>query len=254
MANVLLAGESWISTTVEYKGFDSFSNTKLEIGCEKFLESLTDMGHHVTHLLAHDVPERFPWSRDELNEYDVVILSDIGANSLLLPASVFYDGRCVANRLDVLAEWVKEGHGLMMAGGYLSFGGFEGKAHYHGTAVEKALPVDIKPYDDRVEMPQGVCAEILQNHPAIGDLENYMTDRRTPPILGYQQMAPKSNASVLMQVNSDPLLVIGQYGMGRSAAYASDISPHWASEEFMNWNGYSQLFGNLTRWLASENN
>ena len=43
----------------------------------------------------------------------------------------------------------KEGHGLMMAGGYLSFGGFEGKAHYHGTAVERALPVDIKPYDDR---------------------------------------------------------------------------------------------------------
>ena len=39
MANVLLAGESWISTTVEYKGFDSFSNTKLEIGCERFLES-----------------------------------------------------------------------------------------------------------------------------------------------------------------------------------------------------------------------
>lgn len=145
MANVLLAGESWISTTVEYKGFDSFSNTKLEIGCERFLESLTDMGHHVTHLLAHDVPERFPWSRDELNEYDVVILSDIGANSLLLPASVFYDGRCVANRLDVLAEWVKEGHGLMMAGGYLSFGGFEGKPIIMGRPLRGPFPLISNP-------------------------------------------------------------------------------------------------------------
>ena len=66
--------------------------------------------------------------------------------------------------------------------------------------------------------------------------------------------SPRKRPQPLMQVNSDPLLVIGQYGMGRSAAYASDISPHWASEEFMNWNGYSQLFGNLTRWLAGENN
>ena len=205
MANVLLAGESWISTTIEYKGFDSFSNTKLEIGCKKFLESLTDMGHHVTHLLAHDVPEHFPWSKEELNEYDVVILSDIGSNSLLLPPSVFYDGRCTVNRLNLLAEWVGEGHGLMMAGGYLSFGGFEGKAHYHGTAVEKVLPVNIKPHDDRMETPQGAHAEILQEHPAIKGLENYVNDNKLPPILGYQQIVPKPDASVLMQVNGDPL-------------------------------------------------
>ena len=92
MAKVLLAGESWISSTIEYKGFDSFTNTRLEIGCEDFLRELRKDGHQVTHMMAHEVPEHFPWTLEELNQYDVVILSDIGSNSLLLAQQVFYGG------------------------------------------------------------------------------------------------------------------------------------------------------------------
>ena len=77
MANVLIAGESWISSTIEYKGYDSFTSTKLENGCAHLVKELEAHGHSVTHLFAHDVPELFPWSDKELDEYDVVILSDI---------------------------------------------------------------------------------------------------------------------------------------------------------------------------------
>ena len=251
MAKVLLAGESWISTTTEYKGFDSFTTTKLEIGCEAFLAALRGKGHDVTHLCAHDVPERFPWSREELDAYDVVILSDIGSNSLLLPNQVFAQGRASANRLDLLAEWVAAGHGLMMAGGYLSFAGFEGKAHYHGTAVEESLPVDIAPYDDRVEVPQGVSPAVSVNHPIVNDL-NDLAVCGLPSLLGYQRLTPSEGSQVLMTIGQDPLLIIGDYGAGRSAAFASDISPHWAPEEFMRWEGYGQLFSNLVGWLAKE--
>lgn len=252
MAKVLLAGESWISATTEYKGFDQFTSTKIEIGCERFLEALSGAGHDVCHLRAHDVPELFPWTMEELDRYDVVILSDIGSNSLLLPVPVFVQGKQAVNRLDLLGEWVRGGHGLFMAGGYLSFAGFEGKAHYHGTTVERVLPVQIAPYDDRVETPQGVQARLVNDHPVIEGLRELCVDNTLPPILGYQKLLADAGSDVLLQVDDDPMLVVGTYGSGRTAAYASDISPHWAPESFMDWEGYGRLFGNLVAWLAKE--
>lgn len=251
MAHILLAGESWISATVEYKGFDSFSSTKLEIGCEEFLAALRKRGHEVTHLRAHDVPQAFPWTLEELAPYDLVILSDIGSNSLLLPTEVFVNGHQAINRLDLLSQWVQKGHGLLMAGGYLSFAGFEGKAHYHGTAIEKILPVDIAPYDDRIETPQGISPKVSADHPIVNGL-NDLTDGVIPSLLGYQRLTPNEGSQVLMTIGQDPLLIIGDHGAGRSAAFASDISPHWAPEKFMHWEGYGQLFSNLVSWLAKE--
>ncbi len=121
MSRVLLAGESWINATTDYKGYDAFPHAQLEIGCARLLEALAAEGHEVTHLPSHLVAEDFPSTLDELDAYDVVILSDIGANSLLLPPVVFSQGRPFPNRLKLLAEWVRRGGGLMMAGGYLSF-------------------------------------------------------------------------------------------------------------------------------------
>ena len=246
MTKVLLAGESWISSTTEYKGFDEFTSTKLEIGCVEFLDALRKFGHDVTHLKAHDVPENFPWTMDELNKYDVVILSDIGSNSFLLPNRVFGEGQRCVNRLDLLAKWVREGHGLMMAGGYLSFAGFEGKAHYHGTSIEDVLPVEISPFDDRAEKPQGVIPKIVSNHPIVNDLSPI------PILLGYQKLLAKESSNILMKVDDNPLLIVNEVDKGRSIAFASDIAPHWAPEAFMQWSGYGQLFSNCVKWLSKE--
>ena len=46
-----------------------------------------------------------------------------------------------------------------MIGGYLSFAGIEGKARYHGTPVETALPVTISAPDER---PEGVRPAVVQ--------------------------------------------------------------------------------------------
>lgn len=249
MAKVLLAGESWISSTIEYKGFDSFTNTRLEIGCEDFLRELRKEGHQVAHMMAHEVPEHFPWTLEELNQYDVVILSDIGSNSLLFAQQVFYGGEQTVNRLELLAQWVQQGHGLMMAGGYLSFAGFEGKAHYHNTAIEKILPVHIAAHDDRVETPQGAQLVInhqYEQHPVVREITDI------PQLLGYQQLQAKENAQVLCTINDDPALIVGTYGQGRSLAFASDISPHWAPKPFIQWEGYGVLFSNCVKWLARE--
>lgn len=245
MANVLIAGESWISSTIEYKGYDSFTSTKLENGCARLVKELEAHGHSVTHLFAHDVPELFPWSDKELDEYDVVILSDIGANSILLPDKVFNKGEAVVNRLELLKSWVLNGGALMMAGGYLSFAGFEGKAHYHGTAVEDVLPVDILPYDDRREVPQGLLPQIVK--------ANSITEKlgKFPPILGYQLATPKEGSEVLLTVDDNPLLVTASFGKGRSLAYMSDIGPHWASNKFMDWNNYGEFYSRCINWLSN---
>lgn len=246
MATVLLAGESWVSATIDHKGYDPFPHTQVQIGCAQLLEVLRDGGHEVTHLRSHDVAEQFPFTREELDAFDVVLLSDVGSNTLLLPPQVFDQGRPAPNRLHLLRDWVRDGGGLMMAGGYLSFQGFGAKANYAGTAVEEVLPVDIHRWDDRVEAPQGVKGQLTgTDHPVVAGL-----DETWPILLGYQQLVAKPDATVLAEVDGDPLLAVRTVGAGRTLAFASDVSPHWAPSEFMEWDGYASLFGQAMSWLA----
>lgn len=244
---VLLAGESWVSAATDFKGFDDFTHTQVEIGCAELLEALRNNGHDVTHMYSHDVAKQFPESRDGLADYDVVILSDVGANTLLLHPDVFGRGTPRPNRLHVLAEWVRAGGGLAMAGGYLSFQGFQGKANYHGTAIEDILPVEILPYDDRQETPQGVSGRLTsEQHEITAGL-----DEEWPLLLGYQRLTAKPRSTVLATVENRPLLAVSSVERGRTLAFASDISPHWATPDFMAWGGYGRLFGQAVEWLGS---
>ncbi|TGT32087.1 cytoplasmic protein, partial [Mesorhizobium sp. M4B.F.Ca.ET.169.01.1.1] len=95
-----------------------------------------------------------------LSQYKAIMLSDIGANSLLLHPGVWLHGKTVPNRLKLLRDWTRGGGGLVMIGGYFSFQGIDGKARWHRTAVEDALPVTCLPYDDRLEIPEGFRPQI----------------------------------------------------------------------------------------------
>lgn len=246
MARVLLAGESWVSATIDHKGYDPFPHTQVHIGCARLLEVLRESGHEVDHLRSHDVAESFPSTLEELDGYDVVLLSDIGANTLLLPPQVFEQGRPAPNRLHLLRSWVRSGGGLMMAGGYLSFQGFRAMAAYAGTAVEEVLPVRIARWDDRIESPQGVTGVLTETaHPVTAGL-----DASWPILLGYQELTATPDAEVLAEVEGHPLLAVREVEDGRTLAFASDVSPHWAPTEFMEWDGYARLFSQAITWLA----
>ena len=120
----------------------------------------------------------------ELDGYDVVILSDIGSNSLLLSPDTFERSLAAPNRLALLRDWVAAGGGLIMVGGYLTFQGIEGKGRYAGSAVEEALPVLISPFDDRVERPEGVAPTVsAPDHPLADGLP-----ATWPEILGYNRL------------------------------------------------------------------
>ena len=116
---------------------------------------LGSAGIHVTHQPSHEAAKSFPFEVSKLQEYDVAILSDVGANTLLLPPDVFLEGKRVLNRLELIKEYVMQSGGLVMPGGYLSFQGIYGSARYHRTPIEEVLPVSISPIDDRIEKPEG---------------------------------------------------------------------------------------------------
>src|ERR1700737_4581954 len=163
---VLLVGESWVSTSTHLKGFDFFSSTYYATGSDFLTAALVSAGIQVRHQASHEAAKSFPFELGELQQYNVVILSDIGANTLLLPPEVFLEGKRVPNRLELIKEYVSQGGGLVMAGGYLSFQGIYGTARFHRTPVEEGLPVSLLAIDDRIERPEGVHPSgVRKDHP-----------------------------------------------------------------------------------------
>ena len=243
---VLLAGESWVSTSTHLKGWDFFSATAYETGVAYLQEALANTGVELTHLPNHLADTQFPNSHDGLAQYHVIILSDIGANTLLLHPDTWRHGRPTPNRLRLLKEWVAQGGGLAMCGGYYSFAGIYGAARYHRTPVEEVLPVDILPYDDRLETPEGANPEVVElEHPILAGMP-----APWPVLLGFNEVTMKSNAQLLVKVAEHPLLAVQAFSRGRTLAWTSDIGPHWCPEPFARWDGYPRLWLQAIEWLA----
>ena len=249
---VLLVGESWVSAATHYKGFDSFGSVTFHLGAMPLVEALEGSEFELTYMTSHDAVEKFPFEMAGLDVYDVIILSDIGSNSLLLPPEVWLHSRTVPNRLKLIRSWVEKGGGLLMIGGYLSFQGIDAKARWRKTPVEDTLPVTCLPYDDRVEIPEGTVAQILEpDHPVVEGLGG-----EWPLLLGVNEVEVRERADVevIARLPQDqgghPLLVLGRFGDGRTAAWTSDIGPHWLSPAFAEWEGYALLWKNILSWLT----
>ena len=64
--------------------------------------AMPDVSTTSEYLPGHLVPGQFPGAAAELARYDAVILSDIGANSLLLSPDTFERSAAAPNRLEEL--------------------------------------------------------------------------------------------------------------------------------------------------------
>ena len=245
---VLIAGESWTVHSIHQKGFDSFTTTEYAEGVQWLRAALEGAGWDITYQPAHVAAREFPFDAGVLSAFDCVMLSDIGSNTLLLHPDTFVRSRVLPNRLAAIRDYVANGGGLVMIGGYMTFQGIDGKARYRETAVAEALPVVMEPGDDRREMPQGVQPAVRDaDHPIAADLP-----AEWPALLGYNRFAPKPDATVVATVGADPLIVAGRFGSGRSVAFASDCGPHWAPPPFVEWQGYAQLWSQIAAWVARD--
>jgi len=187
--------------------------------------------------------------------------------------------RFLPGQLEMICEAVKNGAGLLMIGGWESYHGRLGE--YHDTVLADVLPVTMLETDDRRNFAQGVLLSATQPHPILDGLP-----WETPPIVGgLNEFAAKPDATVLLEgrvmtiqkhengiecgfhSRNYPMLVVGEYGRGRTAALATDVAPHWVGG-FVDWgdkritqhlpNGgfveigadYAQFFAQLLRWVA----
>lgn len=242
---ILLVGESWVTHSYHIKGADSFLQSGYGEGTKWLRQVLEESGHSFAHLPSHIALNDFP-NRDQLSQYDVVIFSDVGSNTLLLPAETAVHSVPTPNRLKLIQEYVSAGGGFVMIGGYMSFQGIEGKARFKGTPVEEILPVNMESVDDRVEIPQGISPVAKpSDHPILKGLPH-----EWPQVLGYNRVTAKEDGTVLVVCGNDPLVAVGQYGKGRTMAFTTDCAPHWAPPEFLNWSGYAKFWNQAVEWLA----
>jgi Mg-chelatase subunit ChlD len=69
-----------------------------------------------------------------------------------------------------------------------------------------------------------------------------------PPLRGYNGTTPKGAARVVLTtLRGDPLLATWQYGLGRSAAWTSDLKGQWAAA-WLAWEGFPRFAAQLVDW------
>lgn len=246
---ILLVGESWVSSSNHSKGWDTFSSITFHLGAEPLVDALRDSPFELTYMKAHEAASGFPMTLEGLQGFDAILLSDIGSNTILLHPDVWLHGKTTPNRISLIRDYAAAGGGLMMIGGYLSFQGIDGRARWHKTAVETALPVTCQPYDDRFEAPEGIVAEIVDpSHPIVHGLPTPW-----PALLGINEVKAKPGSTLIAKLpdaqGGHPLLVAGVYGKGRTLAWTSDIGPHWLPHSFVAWPGYKKLWVQALSWL-----
>jgi uncharacterized membrane protein len=243
---VLLVGETWTVTRIHTKGFDVVELGGYEDFSTFFRNAMGAFPDvEVTHIPNHLVASTFPASVEELKRYDVVIISDCGRNNLTMYPNMFVVPMG-PDRVRVVADYVRQGGSLAMAGGWLSFQGYQGKANYHGSAIEEVLPVEISRFDDRVETTDGAAVRVLDGaHPVLAGL-----GAEWPRFLGYQRVVAKEGADILAVIGGDdPLVTVWKVGEGRAMAFASDLAPHWGTD-FVTWEHYGPFWHQAIAWLA----
>ena len=243
MTEILLAGESWQTLEFEIKGQNVVSAGSYDEAADHLLAALEVAGASVTFQPCHVATREFPRTAAELEAYDLVILSDIGADSLQLTPEV-RRGEVDIDRCELLASYVEDGGALGMIGGYMSFSGVGGQARYGRTALADVLPVTLTPGDDRVEAPAGV-------RPTNEGVPGVALPEEWPAVLGYNRVAPKEHAEVWATVGEDPLLAVGSYGAGRTFAFTTDCAPHWAPPAFLEWEGLPVLWDAILEYVTT---
>ncbi|SEP03124.1 Uncharacterized membrane protein [Halogranum amylolyticum] len=240
MADILLAGESWVTVQFEIKGRNVLRDASYGEAADRYIETLETIGHDVTFQPCHVATQEFPRTREQLDAYDLVVLSDIGADTLQVTPQVAA-GKTDADRLTVLAEWVRDGGALGMIGGYMSFGGKGGQARYANTPLSDVLPVEISAGDDRVETPAGAT-------PQNQGVPNADLPTEWPHVLGYNRVRASEEAEVWATVQENPFIVCDDADAGRVFTYTTDCAPHWAPEAFLEWEQLPTLWNAIIEW------
>jgi uncharacterized membrane protein len=252
MKRILLAGETFTIAQSAISGMSVAQSSRYANGATQFLAATQETNVAIEQLPSERCELDFPRSLEALEAYAAVILSDVGALSLLFTPET-RNGEVSINRLALLCEYVRLGGSLMMAGGYTSFQGMDGQARYHDTPIEDCLPVRCSPHSDGLEAPEGLSPNVVRVHPIVATLPTIW-----PPILGLNKvnMRDEAGSALIAEVSYRgrryPLLAVREFGAGRTLAFMTDIGPHWMSQPFLANENYRRLMRGMVNWLCRE--
>ncbi len=196
--------------------------------------------------------------RQHLTSFDLILLQDFD-----------YAPYQMAPYLPLIRDYVRQGGGLAMVGGSLSFDG----GGYAETALAQVLPVKMRPSrPDGAAVVEGAFSPepvpALLHHPL---LELYPDAAQT--LAAFRQLEPLLGANDLLGVreggitllehprartpNGDrmPVLSVGSFGTGRVLAFGTDTSWHWSMPTAGRGgdpSAYDRFWDRAIRWLTRD--
>jgi uncharacterized protein YegL len=128
----------------------------------------------------------------------------------------------------------------------------KGKSYFlnEPNGLEQILLKDVKEHTGTTAVEKPIKAIVKHQ----SDLLDKVDIAAAPTLLGYVRFDPRPTADAILEVDEkDPLLVRWQYGLGRSAVFASDAKSRWAAS-WVGWNGFDRLWTNIFRDLLPHGN
>ena len=201
--------------------------------------------------IPKDTANRWPVSLGEWfqpGEFDIYVIGDLDAGAL---------GN---QQLQSLAETVAAGAGLVMLGGFQTYGA----GGYADSPLAEVIPVRMDAsrrrglQDERLNDADQIAGPLqvvpTTAHPVtnLGSDDLLAAWRELPQLSGANRLlAPKAapGVQVLLQTpEEDPLLVIGEYGRGRTAALAIDSTYRWWR---VNQEAHRRFWRQLMLWMLA---
>jgi len=122
-----------------------------------------------------------------------------------------------------------------------------GKSYFltEPQGLEQLLLRDVLEHTGTTTVERPLAPEVLKHAEILNDVGM----ETAPPLKGYVRFISKPTAETILQLDRhDPLLTRWQYGLGRSAVFASDAKTRWAAD-WVSWKGYDKFWTNLCRDL-----
>ena len=168
----------------------------------------------------------------ELNRFSVIVIANLDAPTLN------------AERLKAIREFVSQGGGLVVFGGYWAYS----RGAYDGTPLAEMLPVTFPPENRIAPNRDG-----LPLHPSADATWKMPFDFSAKPSAYYvQTLVPKAGATVQLLAGERPAMISGAFGKGRVVACAltANGEPPKGALPFWDWPDFPMLLGQTFDWAA----
>ncbi len=180
-----------------------------------------------------------PSTEQEWAQQRLIIIGDL--------AAARFDGR----GLERLAKFVEDGGSVLLIGGMSTLG----PGGWQSSPLSRALPVDVTTEDGMLDgpLPMEVNAEEA-NHPIVKLEETPERSlelwKRLPPVPGVNKIAGvRPAARVLLKAGTRELLVVQEYGKGRSAVFTGDMTWQWGLKANQG-DTHKAFWRTLATWLT----